>query len=48
MKLFLLFLFVSFILGIQMESASLTRRLWTMAGVAIVTAFAYFFFPGSV
>jgi len=48
MKLFLLFLFVSFILGIQYQDATLPRRRWTMAAIAVITALSYFFFDGLI
>jgi|GEM_PF-1455143 len=48
MKIFLLFLFVSFILGIQYQEATLQRQRWTMVGIAVLTGLSYFFFDGFI
>jgi len=44
MKLFLLFLFVSFMLGIILEKATTERRRWVMTGSVLLLTMTYFFF----
>lgn len=44
MKIFLLFLVLSFILGAKLQQATLHRRLWVMSNIVLVTVAIYFFF----
>lgn len=44
MKIFLLFLVLSFILGAKLQQATLHRRLWVMSSLVLVTVAIYFFF----
>lgn len=44
MKLFLLFLFVSFTLGVTRQEATVQQRHWVMAGVVTVLTIIYFSF----
>jgi len=44
MKIFLLFLVTSFILGVKLEQATLHRRQWVISSIVVVTAAIYFFF----
>lgn len=44
MKIFLLFLVMSFILGAKLQQATLQRRQWVISSIVVVMAATYFFF----
>lgn len=44
MKIFLLFLVMSFILGTKLQHATLHRQQWVISSIVLVTVAIYFFF----
>lgn len=44
MKIFLLFLLVSFVSGVTLQEATAQRRRWFMGALVVVMSLAYFFF----
>lgn len=48
MKVFLLFLFVSFMLGTTLQQAPAQNRRWIMTGIVTLLTIVYFFFDSFI
>lgn len=48
MKVFLLFLFASFILGTTFQQAPAQNRRWIMTGIVTMLTLVYFFFDSFI